>query len=161
MKSKELQCSYCKNKFPREHLAPITTRKKSCKNCLEVAREKEKAKTDIDYTELIDYICKGYGLKAPTGKQLGYIKRFKSLGYSHLDIQKTIYYIETIVGKSMKGDLGLVPYYYEQAMHHFEVVNKNNGFIDNTEVKEVVIERRKINKSRIEKTRFINIDNLV
>lgn len=167
MKHDKLTCYYCKGKFPREDLIQMTTKKRSCKPCYDKAKAKKvkndiKQIDDISYPELIDYICKGFGISKPTGKQLNDIKKFKSLGYSHRDIQWTIYYIESVVGRRLNCDLGLIPYYYAQAIRHFEIVKKNEQFIDDMQdVKEVIIKRpNKDIKPRVDKTRFIDIDNI-
>ena len=168
MKHNKLTCYYCKGKFPREELIIINSKRKSCKSCYDnLDKENKKSEEDpvedISYKELIEYICNGFGLKAPTGKQLKEIKRFKSLGYSHRDIQWTIYYIEAVVGRRLNGELGLVSYYYEQAMNHFEIIRRNEQFVNDADVfKEIVIKAcRKDNVPRIDKTRLIDIDSIL
>lgn len=156
MESKLLICHYCKNKFPSEELIQITKTRRSCKGCIQ-AKD--------DYKQLIDYICKGFGQTAPTGKQLKDIKRFKELGYSYKEIQWTIYYIFCIANKKLEdNNIGLVPYYYEKAKEHFLTLEKVKENSKDIEIqKEITIIRKPRNekpKTKLNKTRYVNIEEL-
>lgn len=156
MKStKELTCSYCKNKFLETELVVVTKTRKACKNCLET-----KVRENADYKELIAYICRGFRQTAPTGKQLKDIKTFKEMGISYKEIQWTLYYIYGILNKKIEDkSLGLVPYYHKEAMEHFRTVERVKESVKNAEPQEeITIVRTPCNrKPRIDKTRYVNI----
>ena len=155
MKDKLLICNTCKNKFPAEELIQVTKNCKRCKSCHQ---------SSIDYRELIDYICKGFGQKAPTGKQMKDIKTFKEIGISYKEIQWTLYYIFTVSNRKIEGnDIGLVPYYHKEAMEHFRTVERVKESAKNIEFQEeITIVRTPYNrKPRIDKTRYVNIAELV
>lgn len=151
-------CHSCREKFPKSELIQITKSKRVCKSC------QEKATTEAnDYRELIEYICTGFGIKAPTGQQLKSIKQFKELGYSYKEIQYTIYYIYSVINKKVEGTgLGLVPYYYEEAKKHFSQIENARRSATKITTQEIVIERKVDTfNPNIKNTRLINIEELI
>lgn len=151
-------CHSCREKFPKSELIQVTKSKRVCKSC------QERATTEAnDYKELIEYICTGFGIKAPTGQQLKSIKQFKELGYSYKEIQYTIYYIYSVINKKVEGtSLGLVPYYYEKAKEHYELVQNAKRSAAKLQMNEIVIERKIDSyQPNVKNTRIINIEEIV
>jgi hypothetical protein len=156
--SKKVLCHNCREKFPKEELIQVTKSRRLCVKC-----DKKVTKEAEEYKNLIDCICSGFNIKAPTGQQLKSIKQFKELGYSYYEIQYTLYYIYGILRKKPEGtSLGLVPFYYEKAKEHYRLVeNAKNS------AKSMVIEERNVErivkeyKINIHKTRLINIEEII
>lgn len=155
--NKKLTCHYCKEKFPSKELILLGESKRGCKQCI----------TDRDdYKELIDYICTGFNQKAPTGKQVKDIRRFKELGISYKEIQWTLYYIFSVVGKKLdENNIGLVPYLHKEAMEHFLTIQRVKETSANIEIKEeITIVRKPYTKSqqaKFNKTRYVNIAEIL
>lgn len=154
----KLICHYCKKKFDKNDLVYVTKTRRSCRSCID-GREKEAR----DYKNLIDYICKGFGQSAPTGKQLKNIAEFKKLGYTYENIQWTIYFITNVIGKRMlNSNLGLVPYYYVQAVEHKELIEQSKKL--NKDIKPVklvtVTRNHKAKDTRRKSSRLVDIEDL-
>lgn len=150
-----LICHTCKEKFPANELIQTSKTRRSCKACYQIRQ---------DYTELIDYICKGFGQKAPTGKQLRDIKKFKEMGITYKEIQWTLYYIFCIANKKVEdNNIGLVPYFHKEAMEHFNVIQRVKESANNIELQEEITivrtpcEKRAAKKDR---TRYVNIEEI-
>ena len=157
-KDRKVICNKCKEKFYKDELIQINKSKRFCSKCNEAAQK------DInDYKSLIDYICTGFNIKAPTGQQLKSIKQFKELGYSYWEIQYTLYYIYCILKKKPDGtSIGLVPFYYEKAKEHYNLVQNAKRTAQKIVTEETEIERRVNNfKPNLKNTRLINIEELV
>lgn len=157
-KGRKVICHNCKVKFYKDELIQVTQSKRLCKECNDnIQKEAD------DYKVLIQYICDGFKIKAPTGQQLKDIRRFKELGYSYPEIQYTIYYIFCIERKKAEGTgLGLVPFYYEKAKRHYELVENAKRTARKLIQEEVVVERSINHKElRIDRTRLINIEDIV
>lgn len=156
-KGRKVMCSYCREQFYKEDLVEDKS-KRYCKPCFE--RRKQDAQ---DYKDLIKYICDGFGIEKPTGPQLKSIKKFKDeLGYTYKGIQYTLYYIFCVEGKKTYGtSIELVQFYYEKAKYHASLVENARASAKNIDLKEVVIQVPKYKKPKVEKTRFIDIANIV
>lgn len=157
-RGKKIICHSCKEKFYKDELIQVTKSKRLCKECNEkVQREAE------EYKALIDYICTGFRIKAPTGQQLKSIKEFKELGYSYSEIQYTIYYIYSVLRRKPEGtSLGLVPFYYERAKEHYMLVQNAKRTARKISTEEVTVERKvDIFKPNVKNTRLINIEELI
>lgn len=156
---RKVMCKYCRKKFSKEELIQVNKSTRCCEACYKTQRQESE-----NFKELIDYICKGFNQKAPTGQQLKDIKKFKELGYTYKEIQWTIYYIACIKGVNINdGRLGLVPFYYEKAMEHFRIVERNRMATYNEEIpKEITIVRgqREDGRKRLDKTRYIDITSI-
>ena len=151
-----VQCDCCKNKFLREELIQVTKSKKICVSCNETKQREAE-----DYKELIKFICDGFRISKPTGQQLKKIKEFKELGYTYKDIQYTLYYIYCIEKRKVNGtDIGLVPFYYEKAMQHYKLLENAYRTAIELSLKEIVIITKDSKKPRLDRTRYINIDEL-
>jgi len=156
MGEKLLICHYCNVKFPSSELIQVNKTKRSCKACYQ---SKE------DYKELIDYICKGFGQKAPTGKQMKDIKKFKELGLTYKEIQWTLYYIFCVANKKIEdNNIGLVPYFHKEAMEHFTIIQKVKENSKDIELQEeITIVKKSCNSNRNvkkERTRYVNIKEI-
>lgn len=157
-KGNKVQCSICKEKFYKEELIQVGVTKKVCQHCNEtVQAEIEQRK------ELIDFVCKGFGLKMPTGQQLKSIENFREQGYTYFEIHYTLYYIYCVLKKKPEGtSLGLVPFYYEKAKEHHRLVENAKRTAKNVEVEEITIERKAdVFKPNIKNTRLINIEEII
>lgn len=152
-----LICHGCRKKFPREELIQRTKSERLCKCCMD-----NRTKESEDYKALIKYICDGFRINAPTGQQLKSIKKFKELGYSYREIQYTIYYIYCVEKKNVSGTgIGLVPFYYEKAMKHRELISNAKRTARKIVMEEVVVFTTQHNKKpKLEQTRLIDIDKL-
>lgn len=71
--------------------------------------------------DLIDYIMKLYGLKAPTGVMLKQIKEFKeNNNYTYAGMRLTLWYFHEIKGNPVKAlGVGIIPYVYNEARDYF------------------------------------------
>lgn len=161
MAERKVLCNSCRKKFLKKDLIQVSSSKRVCGSC--------KQNSD-DYKDLIDYVCKGFGQKAPTGKQLKEISKFKELGISYKEIKLTIYFIACVEKKPMEnGSLFLVPSFHTKAMAHFKALEntkKSLSGISKGDDKEITIVRnksflRKLEKERVDKTRYIDISNLI
>lgn len=156
-RGRKIMCHICKEKFYKDELIQVSKSKRICQKC----NDTEQAEIN-QRKELIDFICKGFGLSAPTGQQLRSIKEFRELGYSYFEIHYTLYYIYCVLKKNPEGtSLGLVPFYYEKAKEHHRLVENARRTAKNIEEKEVVIERNiNIFKPNIKNTRLINMEEI-
>ena len=159
MKERKVLCHSCKEKFFKNELIQTSKTRRFCKACY----EKKQAEPN-DYKELIKYICNGYGQRYLTGRQFSKIKELKEKGIPYKTIQWTIYYLEVIRGRKLNGNLGLIPYYCEEAIRYSENLQKMQTQAKeiNLKIEKVVVEtpeevERKDNKL---KTRVVDITTL-
>lgn len=157
-RGRKVICHICKEKFYKDELITVGSNKRICDKCNSTVQEEINQRK-----ELIDFICKGFNIPAPTGQQLKSIKEFKELGYSYFEIHYTLYYIYCVMKKKPEGtSLGLVPYYYEKAKEHYRLVQNAKRTAKNISYEEVIIERNINNyKPNIKNTRLIDIESLV
>ncbi|OBA04929.1 hypothetical protein A9D36_09645 [Bacillus subtilis] len=72
--------------------------------------------------ELIRYLCRLYGIKAPTGKMLKQIKQYeKEYNLKVEGMRLSLEYFHETLGHPVRqdGDLDIVPYIYEEAKRHY------------------------------------------
>lgn len=157
-RGRKIMCHICRDKFYKDELIQVSKSKRICQKC----NDTEQAEIN-QRKELIDFICKGFGLSAPTGQQLRSIKEFRELGYSYFEIHYTLYYIYCVLKKNPEGtSLGLVPFYYEKAKEHHRLVENAKRTAKDIEIKEVVIERKtNVFKPNVKNTRLINIEEII
>lgn len=156
MSKRMVKCFHCKNKFYKDQLIELTKSKRVCSTCDELIK-----KDAISYKELIKYICDGFGLQAPTGRQLKTISNLKKLGYTYDSIQWIIHYVVNIEKKQLKDtNLDFVPYYAEKAKLHFSQLNnaKNSSMEQIGDTK--VIENYYSQKANLGKTRLVDISKI-
>ncbi len=117
---RKYSCTKCKEKFDLEELTQVSKSVRVCKKCLETRQEDSR-----QYKALIDFICNGFKLKAPTGQQLKTIKKFKEIGYSYLDIHKLLYYVAIVKKYEFKGsNIEIIFFYAEEAKKYYEQIEK-------------------------------------
>lgn len=157
-RGRKIMCHICKEKFYKDELIQVSKSKRVCQKC----NDTEQAEIN-QRRELIDFICKGFGIPAPTGQQLKSIKEFRELGYSYFEIHYTLYYIYGVLKKKPEGtSIGLVPFYYEKAKEHYRLVENARRTAKNTQVEEITIERKiDVFKPNIKNTRLINIEEII
>lgn len=156
-RGRKVICHYCKEQFYKDELIQINSSKRACSKCNETI-----VKDGQDYKNLVDYICTGFNIKAPTGQQLKDIKKFKDMGYSYIEMQMTLYYIYVVLKKQPSGtSIGLIPFYKEQAMEHFRLIENAKRSAVNISHEEVVIERKSTHKPNLKNTRIIDISTIV
>lgn len=156
-------CTRCKEKFLKSEM--VMSEKNSskfyCKPCYKDAN---------DYKDLIDYICKGFSIKAPTGRQVKDIQMLKQKGITYKEIKFTIYYIVCIKKKFLKnGSLYLVSYYLEEAREHFKMLENVRKSLDvvkkgEDEIITITINRgqfKEQEQERIKCTRYVDISKLI
>ena len=157
-RGRKVICHICKEKFYKDELIQVSSSKRVCKKCNETVQAEINQRQ-----ELIDFICSGFGLPAPTGQQLKSIKEFKELGYSYFEIHYTLYYIYCILKRKPEGtSLGLVPFYYEKAKEHYQLVENAKKTAKKVVMEEVTIERKSdVFKPNVKNTRLINIEEII
>ena len=119
-------------------------------------------KKEEGYRELIDFICKGFNIKKPTGMQLKQIsKMHKDYNYTYGGIKATIYYVTCIKNIQLENmSLGLVPYYYEEAKQHFTIQDSLRNKAKDICIVPVIIETGEISRPKRDKTKFIDISKI-
>ena len=157
-RGRKIMCHICKEKFYKDELIQVSKSKRVCKKC----NDTEQAEIN-QRRELIDFICKGFRIPAPTGQQLKSIKEFRELGYSYFEIHYTLYYIYCVLKRKPEGtSLGLVPFYYEKAKEHHRLVENAKRTAQKAEIEEITIERKAdVFKPNIKNTRLINIEEII
>lgn len=157
-RGRKVMCHLCKDKFYKDELIQVSSSKRVCQKCNDTIQVEINQRK-----ELIDFICKGFRISAPTGQQLKSIKEFRELGYSYFEIHYTLYYIYCVLKKKPEGtSLGLVPFYYEKAKEHYKLVENAKRTAKNLVVEEVTIERKlDVFKPNIRNTRLINIEEII
>lgn len=157
-KGNKIGCDICKEKFYKSELIQVSSSKKVCQHCNETEQMEINQRR-----ELIDFVCKGFGIPAPTGQQLKSIKEFREQGYSYFEIHYTLYYIYCVLKRKPEGtSLGLVPFYYEKAKEHYKLVENAKRTAKNLVVEEVTIERKSdVFKPNIRNTRLINMEEII
>lgn len=154
----KVMCNTCREKFYKDELIYLTKSNKICHKCNE--EKKVHAET---YKALIEFICWGFNIKAPTGQQLKSIKKFKDSGLNYTDMHMTLYYIYMVEKRKVEGtSIELIPYYYEKAKAHFEMVEKaKKSASSHVSEPEVVIVSAKKHMPNINRTRIIDISKIV
>lgn len=161
-KEKLYTCYDCKGKFLKEHLVYVNKSTKVCKSC----NDKRIANPN-EYKVLIDYICKGFNIDAPTGAQKKEIKRLHESGLSYNHIAYTLYYIFSVLGKKPQGtSIGLVSYYHVEALEHRKLVDKAKQSVEscNKLLNDPMVIRTNVElgrKPKIDKTRLIDIQKII
>lgn len=157
-RGRKVICHICREKFYKDELIQVNSSKRVCKKCNDTVQVEINQRR-----ELINFICKGFGITAPTGQQLKSIKEFRELGYTYFEIHYTLYYIYCVLKKKVEGtSLGLVPFYYEKAKEHHRLVENARRSAKKVSVEEVTIERKlDVFKPNIRNTRLINIEEIV
>lgn len=158
-----VKCSTCKNLFDKSELiqSPTNKSKRFCKKCYETSISNAE-----QYKSLIEAICQGFGLKAPTGQQQKEIKKFKEQGLSYAEMQYTLYYIYEILGKKVVGtSLGLIPYYHKEALEHEKrVIMARESLRDAVKHQQDIVIVRNLElttKANKDKTRLIDIQKII
>lgn len=156
MGERKVKCFNCKEKFYKDQLIELTKSKRVCSTCDETIKKEANS-----YKELIKYICNGFGLQAPTGRQLKTISKLKNLGYTYDSIQWIIYYVTNIEKKQLKDtNLDFIPYYAEQAKLHFSQLENAKKSSTKDIGATTVVENSYSKKANIEKTRFVDISKI-
>lgn len=157
-RGRKVICHICREKFYKDELIQVNSSKRVCKKCNDTVQVEINQRR-----ELINFICKGFGITAPTGQQLKSIKEFRELGYTYFEIHYTLYYIYCVLKKKVEGtSLGLVPFYYEKAKEHHRLVENARRSAKKVSVEEVTIERKlDVFKPNIRNTRLINIEEII
>lgn len=94
-------------------------------NCLEEKQkkdeEKKQGKKSNDYKDLIDYICKKYRLRAPSGMIMKQIKEYKDqYEYTYKGMELALRYFYDVLDNPIYGDgVGIIPYIYEEAKEQY------------------------------------------
>lgn len=157
-KGRKVMCHICREKFYKDELIQVSKSKRVCQKCNDTVQAEINQRK-----ELIDFICTGFKIPAPTGAQLRSINEFREMGYSYFEIHYTLYYIYCVLKKKVEGtSLGLVPFYYERAREHHRLVENAKRTAIKEQIVEVEIERRTdIFKPNIKNTRLINIEEII
>lgn len=115
--NRKVKCPYCEEMLLRREAIRHTNGRYYHNNCYEEWR----GQAD-DRAQLIDYVCKLYNIKAPTGMMLMQIKRFHDeFNYKYKGMELTLrYFYEVLDNKPRDGDgLGIIPYVYEDATEQY------------------------------------------
>lgn len=158
-------CRLCKEKLAKDKAKLVGKNSYYHPECLEIKQkeEEEKKREANEYKELIEYICKLYGLDAPTGMILKQIKDMREeYGYKLSGMKLALQYFYEIENNDIieDGGIGIIPYVYEKAKKQYITklnVQKSLEDYENDEAEEVVIDlhrKPKLNKQ------FIDISSL-
>lgn len=151
--SKTWKCPGCGEDVITTDFIQTSKTRRICKSCFQ---QKE------DYKNLIAYICTGFNIKAPTGKQVKDIKKFKEMGITYREIQWTIYYIVNVAKKELNNDIALVPYFHTEAMKFVNGLKKAKESSKDITIEEtIIITRNKKSKTKPNKTRYIDLASIV
>lgn len=158
--TRPVKCPYCEDKLPRGEAIRHTNGRYYHEECYEEWR----GQAD-DRTQLIDYICELYNVKAPTGMMLMQIKRFQDeFDYKYKGMELSLrYFHELLENPVREGDgLGIIPYIYDDAKDNYvtklSVENSIEDFDFNTKTKTINISSP-ISKHR-KRTTKIDIESL-
>lgn len=159
-------CPYCKDRVAKEDSVQEGKRYFHF-DCLEKKKEEEKEQRRHaeDYKSLIDYICRLYGLDAPTGMILKQVKDFQTeYNFKLKGMELALrYFHETQNNPVIEGNgIGIIVYVYEEAKRHFMTKMKVEASLKEMEecdkYQEIVVDlSRKIKR----KNNFIDISSIL
>lgn len=159
--SRMVKCPYCEDKLPKDEAIKHTNGRYYHEDCYEEWR----GQAD-DRTQLIDYICELYDIKAPTGMMLMQIKRFQDeFDYKYKGMELSLRYFHELLGNPVReGDgLGIIPYVYEDAKNNYiakiQVKNSIEEFDFNIKPKKVSVVRPTTKRKK--RTKKIDIESLL
>lgn len=156
-KRKELKCHYCNEYFDRDTLIQVTKSKRACTKCNETMVRETR-----EYKELIDYLCKGLNLKAPTGRMLKAIAQKKEMGYSYKDMEWTVYYMACIRKMTLTDTcINLVPSFFIEMCEYKKLLDNAKKikveFMKSTKT----VRHNDTKKPNLKHTRLIDIESIV
>ncbi|GAA0071709.1 hypothetical protein UT300003_32340 [Clostridium sardiniense] len=155
-KKRELICHYCKEYFDRDSLIQINKSKRACSKCNETLVRESR-----EYKELIEYLCTGLNLKAPTGYMLKTIAQKKELGYSYKDMQWTVYYMACIRKMKLTDScINLVPSFYQNMCEYKKLIDNARKLKVDFMQSRKIVEHTDTKKPKRINTRLIDISEI-
>lgn len=87
-----------------------------------------------------------------------YIKRYN---FTYETMQKTLFYLYEILEKDLSGDVvGLIPYYYSEAMQYYESIDKVAILNENIDVSQMYKEKTIVIQPKKRKIKQIDIESI-
>lgn len=87
-----------------------------------------------------------------------YIKRYE---FTYEGMYKTLFYLHEIVEKDLTGDVvGIIPYYYTEAMQYYEAVNKVVELNENVDISNMYKKKTIIVQPKKRKIKQIDIESI-
>ena len=146
MANRKVKCPYCQEQLPRGQAIRHTNNRYYHPECYEIATQDAR-----HYKELIETICRIWGIDAPTGAMVRQIKNYKQdpeLQFTNKGIELTlIYYYDLLENKPLETEgIGIVPIYYREAEKHYlhlqEIEEKAKELAnEEKEVREVTLKK--------------------
>ncbi len=135
-----VKCPYCEQKLDKDEA--FTYKKRYYhEQCFKTWQRES-----VDRKELIDYICKLYGIETLTGMMLKQIKDFhEEYHYKYKGMELALrYFFETLNNQIQDGTgIGIIPFVYEDAKNYYVMkmkVEKSVQKVGDKQNKEKVIE---------------------
>ena len=111
-----VKCPFCEQKLNKDEAYTYK------KRYYHVQCFKTWQRESVERKELIDYICKLYGLETPTGMMLKQIKDFHDdYKYKYKGMELALQYFHETLGNPIQegGGIGIIPYVYEDAKKYY------------------------------------------
>lgn len=87
-----------------------------------------------------------------------YIKRYN---FTYENMHKTLIYLKEIVEKDLTGDVvGIIPYYYSEAMRYYETVNNVAQHNENIDISKMYKEKTIVVQPKQRKIKQIDIESI-
>lgn len=87
-----------------------------------------------------------------------YIKRYE---FTYEGMYKTLFYLHEIVEKDLTGDVvGIIPYYYTEAMQYYEAINKVVELNENVDISNMYKKKTIIVQPKKRKIKQIDIESI-
>lgn len=134
-------CRYCRSKINKETAKKLGKNSYYCPDCLDKKEQEEEEKNleSQQYRDLIEYICKLYNVKAPSGMILKQIKEMREeYNYKLSGMKLALQYFYEIENHAVMDDtgVGIIPYVYEKAKKHYLMKKSVEKSIENYEEQE-------------------------
>jgi hypothetical protein len=151
-------CKECSKSITKEEKITISN-KSYCQECAAKIKQGQE-----EYKQLIDTICKYYGLQCCTGLIYKQVKDYKEqLGYSYAGMTYTLWFIKEIERKpfnEIKYGIAYVKYYYEKAKEYFEQQSRISQSISEKPVENIKVVTIKPNTANKKNNWLFDINSL-
>jgi len=154
--NRKVKCPYCEEMLLRREAIRHTNGRYYHNNCYE-----EATKDSREYAELIETVCRIFGMKKPNGQILRQLKLYREdpeLNCTNKGMELTLrYYYDLLGNKPRDGDgVGIIPLNYHKAKEQYVKqmdINKSFENINKSKKKEVYVTP---SKKRVRKQFDIN-----
>lgn len=116
---RKVKCPHCDEWFPREDGIQHTNRRYYHKDCYKIA-----TKDSREYKELIETICRIWGIDAPTMQMVRQLKLYRDdpeAPCTNKGMQLTLEYYYDLLGNKPDEEhgVGIIPLYYDKAKEQY------------------------------------------